>query len=154
MVNYRKITREVFKTICKNEYKFEPMLSVSEIHGKMQRKFKIHDNKISKFLEPYEIEEGGNVYYKNPHVYEIFQTFSSNIENLISNGITPPTSIDCRKDKQRELGKTAAEISERMKRGFRIDVTHETVRSWIKNYCSDKIKEGPDDHFYVSSISI
>ena len=148
MVNYRRVFREVFKVLCKTEYKSELFLRKDKVYKKIRSKFRISEDKLDEFLKTYEVEKNGKVFYRNPFRYDEFVL--STIEYLLTGGITRPTGIDYREETQVKEGRTPKELSTEMQRKFQIKISPGEIRSLIKKSRSTRIKVGADEHFYVS----
>ncbi|NIO21290.1 MAG: hypothetical protein GTN76_11285 [Candidatus Aenigmarchaeota archaeon] len=149
MINYRKLAREVFKVLCETEYESEVFLKRNRVYEDIKGRFKIGEDKLGEFLKTYEIEKNGEVCYRNPFKYDQF--ILSMIEHLITGGgISQPIGIDDRPEVQVKEGETADNLSLEFQRRYNIKITPGKIRSLVRKSHS-KVKEGHDDHIYVSS---
>ncbi len=148
MINYRKLSREVFKTFCRNEYKKDAFLGKNRVHTDIKSRFKIGDEKLSEFLGMYKFVKDGEVCYRNPYRYE--EAVLSMVENLMGGNIRPPAGIDYLPDIQIKEGRTPDELSMEMKRKYNINISPAQIRSVIKKSSSKRIREGAAGYFYIS----
>jgi len=148
MVNYRRVFREAFKTLCKTEYKSELFLRKNKVYKDIKSKFSISEDKLDEFLKTYEVEKNGKVFYRNPFRYDEFVL--STIEYLLTGGVIQPLGIDYREETQIKEGRTSQDLSVDMQRKFKIKISPGEIRSLVRKSHSTRIKIGADEHFYVS----
>jgi hypothetical protein len=153
-INYRKVIREVFKTLCITQYPTKATLSVSEVHSEIQKRISAGGRKISNILEPYIIREEEGLFYRNPYVYDVFDTLL-NLPYYFTNplGTKPPTGITGpepeAEEMQREYGRTFEEASRIIEKGIGRKVHDDILRVWVEKKHKDKIRKGVDGYYYV-----
>jgi hypothetical protein len=150
MPSYKKRTWNVFKDFfSRDKYRFKPCARVSEVHEYIvkERKQKIREKTIGKHLEKYEMKRNGDSVYRNPFVWDAFLI----IESIFETNIAPPTSINGDEDRQRQYGIKPGQVSISIERRLKKKIPEDAIRYWLREWYSDKIREGPDDYFYVSS---
>jgi hypothetical protein len=152
-INYRKVIREMFKTLCITQYATKAILSLSEVHSEIQKRVDTRGRKISNILESYKIRGEEGVFYRNPYVYDVCNALL-NLPHYFTNplGTEPPTGITGSgpeaEEKQREYGRTFEEVSGIIEKGLGKKIHDDVLLAWVKKH-KDKIRKGVDGYYYV-----
>jgi|GEM_PF-2677475 len=153
-INYRKIIREMYKSICRDEYPTKAKFTLSEVSSEIQKRIQTRGNKIGSTLESYRIREEGGVFYKNPYVYDFLDVLVS-LPYYFTNplGRDPPTGITGSgpeaEERQRDYGRTIEGASRVIEKSIGKKVHNDILLAWVEREHNDRIRKGVDGYYYV-----